>query len=123
MLFEINSKDYTKYIIPSTYNVNSETIYETYEDAKGIKHYVKIREKVSGSFNMEIHNMEEYEAFVADIEASKNALTNTHNIYLMVNNKAAGSNYHCIIKMESKRSLDGTRQEYIEQFTVNVEER
>lgn len=123
MLFSINNKDYTGNIVADTYKINSQPKYETYEDAKGRTHNVKIRDKVSGTFDVFFRKMSDYEAFVADLEASKSLINNTHSTTLKPNTDNVGGVYDCFIKYEPTRKIDGTYKDYMGVFTVTVEER
>ena len=52
MLVTINGIDITKYITTASYEVNSENIYEEWQDADYVTHREIIREKVSGEFEL-----------------------------------------------------------------------
>lgn len=123
MLFTLNNIDYTANIIADSYKINSQPVYESYEDAKGRTHNVLIRNKVSGSFDMFFRTMTEYNEFLSDWNAGKSQLLNTHTVYLNPNNINEDGVYQCFLKHEATRRLDGRYREYVGQITVSVEER
>lgn len=122
MLFKLNNHDYTGHIVADTFKVNNSPIYESYEDAKGRTHNVKIRDKVKGTFDLFFKTMTEYNTFLEDYTTSRSALNNTHTIYLKPNNFTDG-NYDCFVSFEPTRKLNGVYSEYIGVFTLNIEER
>lgn len=123
MLFTLNNTDYTANIVADTYKINTQPIYESYEDAKGITHSIKIRDRVSGTFDIFIRSMNEYNEFLSDFENGRNHLTNTHSITLKPNNINVEGIYNCFLKFESTRKLDGRFRDYMGVFTITVEER
>lgn len=123
MLFKLNNVDYTAHIVADTYKINKQPVYETYEDAKGQTHNVKIRDKVKGTFDMFFKTMTEYNTFVSNFNAGRSLLTNAHAVTLKPNTSNSEGLYQCYLKYEPTRKLKGTYQEYMSVFTVTVEER
>lgn len=48
----INDADYSDYIVASSYDVNSEDVYESWKDANFTEHRVTVAEKVKGKFKI-----------------------------------------------------------------------
>lgn len=71
MLAKINGTDITKWIITSTYEVNSEDVVNTWEDANRVTHRDVIRQRVKGKFDLSFANKAECEAFVALIKDNR----------------------------------------------------
>lgn len=123
MLFGLNNKDYTAHIVADTYKVNLQPVYEHYEDAKGHTHNVRIRDRVSGSFDMFFKTIEEYDAFVKDFKDGKSPLNNAHTITLKPNTTNTEGLYLCFLKYEPTRRLNGQFKDFMGVFTISVEER
>lgn len=123
MLFTINNKDYTNNIVAGSYKVNSSPTYEHYEDAKGRTHNIKIRDRVSGSFDLFFRTLDEFNAFVSDFENGRNAMNNYHSVYLKVNNKNVANVYDCFLTFTTSRGLKASMEDYMEKFTLTLEER
>lgn len=123
MLFTINNKDYTNNIVAGSYKVNSSPVYENYQDAKGRTHNIQIREKVSGSFDLFFKTLAEYNAFVADYKNGRNTLHNYHSVYLKVNNKNEANVYDCFLSFDATRNIKGNLDDFMEKFTISLEER
>lgn len=123
MLFTLNNKDYTNNIVAGSYKINSSPVYENYEDAKGRTHNIKIRDKISGTLDLFFKSIDEFNAFVNDYKDGKNALQNYHSVYLKVNNTNEANVYDCYITFTSARNIKGNMNDFMEKFTLNIEER
>lgn len=126
MIFQIGSQasgDYSNRVIAGTYNVNNNPVYESWIDANGTEHRAKIRDRVSGSFNMFFRDLTEYNAFVSLIASSK---LNDESVLctVAVNNRTPGQ-YIGYFFMDFKpvRNIKGDWNDFMEQFTVNITER
>ena len=71
MLFQLNSKDYTRKIRQGTYTINSYDSYTEWTDANYKLHRNIVRSQILGSFTMYFGNQSEYQTFLDDIESSK----------------------------------------------------
>lgn len=72
MIFELNGKDYTKYLQDDSYNVVAVDIGESWTDANYKQHINQIF-KVQGSFKIAFVKDSDYTTFLNDIERAKNA--------------------------------------------------
>lgn len=72
MIFQINGNDYTKYLQDDSYNIVQVDIGDSWTDANFKKHVNEIL-KVQGSFSMAFITDDEFDDFLADVEASKNS--------------------------------------------------
>ena len=85
MVFKIGANDYSNKVLMDTFNVNRISVFTTWEDANGTTHRSEYRKKIQGTFDMQISNVAEYQAFITDIA------NNTHPdgyvpCYVAVNN-------------------------------------
>lgn len=68
MVFAIGQNDYSAKVVLDTYSVNQKDIFTSWEDANGLTHRDVYRRKVSGSFDMMISSLAEYQEFISDVE-------------------------------------------------------
>lgn len=68
MVFKIGDNDYSAKVVMDTYNVNRIDIYTEWEDANGTVHRDVYRRRISGSFDMMIEKISEYQAFISDVQ-------------------------------------------------------
>ena len=61
----LNGTDITNYIDKDTYAVNSEQIYEEWQNANFVSVRIPIRKRVSGTFNIRCGNRSQYSEFLA----------------------------------------------------------
>ena len=52
----VNNTNITPYIVEGSYNVNSEDVYESWNDANKVEHRIVTTEKVKGSFEVVCSN-------------------------------------------------------------------
>lgn len=71
MVFQINGNDYTKCLQDESYNVVQVDIGDSWTDANYKKHQNSVL-KVQGSFSMVFITDDDYDDFLADVEAAKN---------------------------------------------------
>lgn len=123
MTFEINGISlYQYYIVAGTYEVNQQTEYEEWTDANYTRHRTHKRNSVSGSFDMMVKSTDTLAAFVAAIEANKDADTSTVPLTVSVNNTLTDYSGDFFVEFKNVRDLDGEMNDYIKQFTVEIEE-
>lgn len=68
MVFAIGENDYSAKVLMDTYNVNQIDVFTQWEDANGITHRDVYRKRITGSFDMQISNISEYQAFIQDVQ-------------------------------------------------------
>lgn len=121
IVFKIGNTDYSKHVIVGTYNVNNNSICKEYTDAGLVSHKVKIRDKVSGKFDMYFKTIEEYDAFVSDVKA-QTISNQTVPMYLLVNNTNEYVTQRMYIKFEPKRTRDILLNDRVDTFSCEVEQ-
>lgn len=104
MVLTINGTDFGQYVNPKTYNVVSESQYQTWTDANGIEHRVPYRQKVSGDFQLEFWDVPTYETLFTALGLSNEAYS---VCYLPVNNVHLTSQPHDLyIETEPEFAVD-----------------
>lgn len=123
MTFEINGvSTYQYYIVAGTYEVNQQTEYEEWTDANYTRHRTYKRNSVSGSFDMMIKDTAILSQFISVVEANTDSDTNTVPLTVSVNNKLTDYTGNFFVEFKNVRDLDGGMNDYIKQFTVEIEE-
>lgn len=86
MVFKIGANDYSDKVLMDTYQVNQIDVFTEWEDANGRKHRDVYRQRIQGSFEMQISKLSEYQAFITDVAANR---TNGGYVpcYVCVNNR------------------------------------
>lgn len=123
MVFATINNDYSGKIIVDTYDVNRIDIYTEWEDANGTKHRDVYRQRIQGSFDMQISKISEYQAFVDDIRTHK---TNGGFVAcrVCVNNENNENVYaELFIDYAPIKTMKNDYTKGYLTFTVNIEER
>ena len=120
----INGVDYSAHVIAGSYSVTTEPVGVNWTDGFKVNRFeYQGRERVSGSFDMFFRTMAEYNAFLTDLDAVYSlgfyTLTVKLNNMAPPNDSATG-NFK--FKFSPVRNIDGLRQDYIQRFTVTIEE-
>lgn len=120
----INGVDYSAHVIAGSYSVTKEPVGVNWTDGFKVNRFeYQGRERVSGSFDMFFRTMAEYNAFLTDLDAVYSlgfyALTVKLNNIAPPNDSATG-NFK--FKFSPVRNIDGLREDYIQRFTVTIEE-
>lgn len=119
MIFQLNGKDYTKYLQDETYDIVSVDIGESWTDANYKKHINQIF-KVQGSFKIVFVKDSDYSTFLSDIENSKNAdgfvVCTLHVINLNITKQI-----ECVLTISTDkfRPVDNTRVVNILKIDIN----
>lgn len=123
VLFKIGNNDFTNHIVNETYKVNSEEVNETYQDCNEVTHYVYIRSKVKGSFDMAFKTQAEYSAFLTAFLAAKSSATNSWTVIVTPNNTLTQATIDARVTFSPVRELTVSRTDIIRRMTVDIEER
>lgn len=121
--FKIGTSEYGNRVIAGTYQVNNDAPYESYTDANEVEHRIALRDsKVSGSFDMRFRTMTEYQTFLSILSTYKKSSDGTYPIKVTVNNKLTEHEGDFFIEFQPKRNRTAALQDYLETFTVYIEE-
>ena len=118
-----NTYEYAYKILAGTYEINDNPPYESYEDGDYVEHRIPLRtNKVSGNFDMRFLDTSEYNTFLTRLAAVKDADTGTYPITLTVNNTQTDYTGDFFLEFKPKRNRTASLKEYMETFTVYIEE-
>lgn len=120
-LFRIHDVDFTGHIQMPSYTINSQPIYEEWQDGNGIYHRDIVRRRISGSFTMWFNDLSEYYEFLDYVNDSEET-GGYCNISLYVNNLHEVADLEAFISLEPANTEPTMSQQH-EGFTVNIEER
>lgn len=120
----VNSTDITDYIIKDTYEVNSEPVYTSWEDANYVEHRVYVRDKVRGSFEVITFGTTPRTALVAFLNILKAATSNNVlTIGLYVENEGTFQALNCFYTVESTQHAVTDDGRYVDRAKISIEER
>lgn len=120
----VNSTDITDYIIKDTYEVNSEPVYTSWEDANFVEHRVYVRDKVRGSFEVITFGTTPRTALVAFLDILKAATSNNVlTIGLYVENEGTFQALNCFYTVESTQHSVTDDGRYVDRAKISIEER
>lgn len=120
----VNSTDITDYIIKDTYEVNSEPVYTSWEDANYVEHRVYVRDKVRGSFEVITFGTTPRTALVAFLNILKAATSNNVlTIGLYVENEGTFQALNCYYTVESTQHSVTDDGRYVDRAKISIEER
>lgn len=120
----VNSTDITDYIIKDTYEVNSEPVYTSWEDANYVEHRVYVRDKVRGSFEVITFGTTPRTALVAFLDILKAATSNNVlTIGLYVENEGTFQALNCFYTVESTQHAVTKDGRYVDRAKISIEER
>lgn len=120
----VNSIDITDYIIKDTYEINTEPIYTSWDDANYVEHRVYVRDKVKGSFEFITFGDAPRVAFLDFLNILKAATTNNVlTIGLYVQNEGTFQAINCFYTIESTQHAPTTDGRYVDRAVIRIEER
>lgn len=120
----VNSTDITNYIIKDTYEINSEPVYTSWEDANYVEHRVYVRDKVRGSFEVITFGTTPRTALVAFLNILKAATSNNVlTIGLYVENEGTFQALNCFYTVESTQHAVTEDGRYVDRAKISIEER
>lgn len=120
----VNSTDITNYIIKDTYEMNSEPVYTSWEDANYVEHRVYVRDKVRGSFEVITFGTTPRTALVAFLNILKAATSNNVlTIGLYVQNEGTFKALNCFYTVESTQHAVTDDGRYVDRAKISIEER
>ena len=120
----VNSTDITDYIIKDTYEVNSEPVYTSWEDANYVEHRVYVRNKIKGSFEVITFGDAPRVALVDFLNILKaGTVNNVLTIGLYVQNEGTFQALNCFYTVESTQHSVTADGRYVDRAKISIEER
>lgn len=119
-LLVLNGKDYSQNILMPSYTVNNQPLYEEWQDANGVMHRKKIRDKVSGTFDMFFNDIDEYAQFFNYVYGYMND-TLIVNLTVYVNNLRTTKTAQFFINIDPANNEPKITEDH-DSFTVEIQE-
>ena len=119
----VNDVDITPYINTKTYNVNSEDMYESFENANYVETRIPTRKKVKGSFEVALWGKNDIDlaAFLQIWSGAVDDNILTIGLWIMNENRfEAIDAYYKMVSTKHAELMNGT---YIDRLTITIEER
>lgn len=124
MVFKVNNIDYSGHVIAGTYDVHEDSVYEEVRDGYGVRHRNKIRDEVTGSFDMLFRTLDEFKGFAKSVKNAKDKSTGAVRLLVRINNAEDElREIDAFVKFYPKRNRNGKWKDYMERFTLELEER
>ena len=121
-LCTINGTDITKYIIKNTYEVNTEPVFESWDDGNFREHRIYIRDRVKGKFDVIFFDDDNgaYQNFLTLLNsATSNRMT---LLGLFVENTASFEALQAYIHIEAQQHAECSDGRTVNKMTLNIEE-
>ena len=122
ILATVGATDITKYIIKDTYKMNAEPVYESWTDGNFHEHRIRIRERVTGSFDVIFFDDDNgaYQNFLDLLEANTTNTLLTCGLY--VENKAAFEAFHMYYTITAKQHARTIDDIMVNKMTIELKE-
>lgn len=120
-VFKIGNTDFSGHVIAGSYDVQNKDIYDTYTDANRVEHRRFIRNKVVGSFDMFYKDINDYDGFVSAVNTAR-TVGRTVAITVVPNNTNTSTTINAYIEFAPVRNRKGNWDDFMERYTVNIEE-
>lgn len=121
MILVINGMSFNQFVVVGTYDVNRQYMYSTWEDLYHKEHRSDIRRRVVGTFDVYFKNETDYIKFV-DRAYREVETDGTVQIKCSVNNSYDTFEGRVYLEYAPVRSRTSKGVDYMEQFTVTIEE-
>ena len=120
MIFMIGSTDYSGCVVAGSYKVNNDPVFNEWKNGNAKTCKQKIRDKIVGSLDVFFRSLADYNDFLtalADATSDEETL-----LTVSVNNTGETKSSYFFVTFDPARDIDGTWNDFIPQFTLNIEE-
>lgn len=122
IVFKVSNTDFSDHVVAGTYAVNNEPVFTSYEDANGVEHRQKIRDRVVGTFDMIFKTLEDFNDFIECVKEYTLPSSCAVPILVQVNNTAELKLVNAFIDFSPTRNRNDMWQDYMERFQVKIKE-
>ena len=121
----INGVDYTPYIVDGSYSIDSEDVYESWNDGNMVEHRIVVTQKVTGSVQLlcsEEGPWPRVSALIADLQAAtvNHVLT---NLGVYVPSRGAFEAINAYFKLQNTSHIKSMGGKFTDVFTLDIKER
>lgn len=122
ILFKVNQTDYSAHVVVGSYAVNSEELNEVYTDGAEVSHFVYLRNKIKGKFELAFASQTDYTSFLTTFNAAKTVASNSWPLTVTPNNTLTATQINARVTFKPSRTMTASRTDIIRQFSVEIEE-
>lgn len=120
--FKIGSTDVSPYMDYQNYEMNQESIYESWVDGYGVEHRNTYRTKVTGEFKLGFTSDSDLETFM-NLLASNINTDGYYPVIAYVQNTGTSESFGAFITTEAEAKWDFTNSRVWHEVTCNVTQR
>ena len=120
----IHGVDYTPYIVHGSYNINTDDVYESWEDGNMVEHRIIVTSKVKGTIQIVCSDMPRCKSasdFLADVKAATDNGVLTVGVY--VPNLGAMKAINCYYSVQTSSHIKSIGGQFTDVFTLQIKER
>ena len=120
----IHGVDYTPYIVQGSYNINTEDVYESWEDGNMVEHRIIVTRKIKGSVQIVCSEMPRGKSvtdFLADLAAVTDNGVLTIGVH--VPNLGAVKAINCYYTLDNAQHIKSIGGLFTDVFTLQIKER
>lgn len=119
-LATVNSTDITRYIDKDTYQVNSEAVYESWQNANYVEKRIQIRSRVSGKFEIRCGKGLTLANFLSNWAAAVNDGVVTIGVW--VQNENAFKAIEAFYSMSGEEHVELDNGAFYDRLTIEIKE-
>lgn len=120
----IGGVDYTPYIVDGSYAIDSEDVYESWNDGNMVEHRIVVTNKVTGSVQIlcsEEGTWPRVNVLLADIAAATDNYVLTCGVY--VPSRGAFEAINCYYSLKNAKHIKSIGGKFTDIFTLEIKER
>lgn len=116
----VNGNDITRYIDRDTYQVNSEAVYESWQNANFVEKRIQIRKRVKGSFEIRCGKGLTLANFISNWEAATSNGVVTIGVWVQNDNDFEA--IEAFYSLEGQEHVELDNGAFYDRLTVNIQE-
>lgn len=122
ILATIGTTDITKYVIKDSYSVNTEPVYESWQDGNFREHRIYTRKRIQGKFDVIFFDEDNgaYQDFLDLLDGQTTNHLTTMGLY--VENDSSFEALQAYVHITAKQHAETTDGRMVNKMTLNIEE-
>lgn len=122
ILATIGTTNITKYIIKNSYEINSEPVFESWQDGNFREHRIYTRDRIKGEFEVIFFDTDNgaYQDFLTLLSGATNNHLTTMGLFVL--NTSSFEALQAYVKITSKQHAETTDGRMVNKMTLTIEE-
>jgi len=120
-LATVNGTDITKYITKDSYKVNSEPVYESWQNANFVTQHIFVRSRIKGQFEVRCGNGLSLSTFIGLFDPTTHPIKTTMGLFVQNENRLASS-VNVFYSIEGQEHVELQNGIYYDRLIVKIEE-